>query len=91
MTWTIVDSKGALSGNFVTKGLSLAGDIRGTRSGDTLEFIVSFRFPDKNCGGTLQSKGEVANGGKFIEGTLLVKSNCSDHDEPGTWIMRPGK
>jgi quinoprotein glucose dehydrogenase len=91
VTWTIMETKGELSGNFVTRGISLAGDIQGRRNGDVLEFTVTFRFPDKNCGGTLQSKGEVANGGEFIEGTLLVKSNCSDHDEPGTWIMRPVK
>ncbi len=72
-----------------TRDSKVTGDLRGTRSADTLSFVVTFRFPEKNCGGTLESKGEVSNGGRFIEGVLTVKSNCSDRDEPGTWIMRP--
>lgn len=67
----------------------IVGELKGTRQGDALNFIVTFRFAEKNCGGTLESKGEISNGGKLIEGLFTVKSNCSDRDEPGAWIMRP--
>lgn len=89
VTWTITEKSGVLSGNFVTKRSTLAGDLHGSRSGENLQFVVDFKFPEKNCGGKLESQGGVADGGKFIEGTLVVKSNCSDRDEHGTWIMTP--
>jgi quinoprotein glucose dehydrogenase len=89
VAWRIVETNGALSGALTAKGVGLTGDIHGSRSGDTLEFVVDFKFAEKNCGGKLESRGSVANRGKLIEGTLVVKSNCSDHDEPGSWVMRP--
>jgi hypothetical protein len=88
-TWRLVETNGVLTGTMAAMDAKITGELKGTRQGDTLNFIVTFRFPEKNCGGTFESKGEVSNGGKFIEGLLTVKSNCSDRDEPGTWIMRP--
>jgi len=90
-TWRLTETNGMLTGTMSAMGSKITGELKGTRQGDTLNFIVTFRFPEKKCGGTLESKGEVSNGGKFIEGLLTVKSNCSDRDEPGAWIMRPKK
>ena len=90
-TWRLVETNGALTGTMSAFDSKIVGELKGTRQGDALNFIVTFRFAEKSCGGTLESKGEVSNGGKFIEGLLTVKSNCSDRDEPGTWIMRPKK
>jgi quinoprotein glucose dehydrogenase len=89
VTWNLSDENGVLAGTLAAKGVNLKGAIHGSRTGDTVEFVVDFTFAEKNCGGKLESKGSVANGGDFIEGTLIVKSSCSDHDEAGTWIMRP--
>jgi hypothetical protein len=86
--WTIVESNGELTGTMKVNKSTLAGTLHGSRKGDELEFVVDFTFPEKNCGGKLESKGSAANNARFFEGTLVVKSNCSDHDEPGTWIMR---
>jgi glucose dehydrogenase len=88
VAWTIVEKNGELTGTMKVTGSSLAGTIHGSRNGDALEFVVDFTFPEKNCGGKLESKGSAANNASFFEGTLVVKSNCSDHDEPGAWIMR---
>lgn len=88
VAWTIVEKNGELTGTMKVTGSTLAGTIHGSRKGDALEFVVDFTFAEKNCGGKLESKGSAANNASFFEGTLVVKSNCSDHDEPGTWIMR---
>ena len=88
VAWTIVENNGELTGTMKVTGSTLAGTIHGSRKDDALEFVVDFTFPEKNCGGKLESKGSAANNARFFEGTLVVKSNCSDHDEVGTWIMR---
>jgi quinoprotein glucose dehydrogenase len=88
VAWTIVEKNDELTGTMKVPGSTLAGTIHGSRKGDALEFVVDFTFAEKNCSGKLESKGSAANNARFFEGTLLVKSNCSDHDEPGTWIMR---
>ncbi len=95
-TWTrtnwdlaIMDTLATLT--FATERLALDAHGTGRVAGDSLRLDVLWRYPEKNCGGTMRLTGRSANGGTAIIGDVDYIDGCN-HDErkAGTFAVYIG-
>jgi hypothetical protein len=74
---------------FTTTGLKIEGSGAGRVDGDSIVIDGKWTFPAKNCSGTIQLRGEVANEGRDLIGELDYFDGCSgQRTKPGTFALR---
>ena len=78
-----------VAGDLVISTPAITGTITGARTGDSLRLTMPFEYPAKQCSGTIDATGELANEGTLIVGELRVVSGCSAAPERGTFALRP--
>ncbi|HYK12032.1 MAG TPA: pyrroloquinoline quinone-dependent dehydrogenase [Gemmatimonadales bacterium] len=87
-TFSLSSAGDSLTGEAnVGKG-AITGPLSVHHLGTILTWRLVFTYPAKSCGGEITGGGMEANEGSLLVGTLTVHSNCSDHDEPGTFSFR---
>jgi quinoprotein glucose dehydrogenase len=67
----------------------IAGPIVLRRAGAGVSLRFAFAYPAKHCDGEMSGKGDEANGGALLVGTLEVRTRCGDrHELAGTFSFR---
>jgi quinoprotein glucose dehydrogenase len=90
-TLTLRAAGDSLAGEARADGGQITGTMSVRTSGTALTFAFPFTYPEKHCSGTITGKGEQANRGGLLVGTVEVHSSCNDHPETGTFSFRPVK
>jgi quinoprotein glucose dehydrogenase len=58
------------------------GTVAGRQVGDTLRLTIPFHSAEKRCDGTLALRGELANGGRLLDGWIMFSGPCSTGTPP---------
>ncbi len=78
----------SLTGEASADSGRISGTVSARATGTAVQFVFSFTYPEKHCGGTLTGEGAQANGGSLLDGNVTVVSSCSEHPEHGTFSFR---
>ncbi|OLB16822.1 MAG: hypothetical protein AUH07_00165 [Gemmatimonadetes bacterium 13_2_20CM_70_9] len=76
-TLTLRAEGDSLAGTIEFTVPAATGTVTGRQAGDTLWLTIPFHSPEKRCDGTLGLRGELANGGRLLDGWLLFTGPCS--------------
>ncbi|HZH42181.1 MAG TPA: pyrroloquinoline quinone-dependent dehydrogenase [Gemmatimonadales bacterium] len=88
MTFSLTSARDSLIGQADVGAGAITGPISVYHPGLMVSWRLTFTYPAKSCSGEITGQGSEANQGSLLVGTLTVHSNCSDHDEPGTFSFR---
>ena len=59
-----------------------SGTLSGHQAGDTVWLTGPFHSPERRCDGALALRGELANGGRLLDGWLMFTGPCSTGTPP---------
>jgi hypothetical protein len=81
-------TSGALEGTYeVTSPINMSGPVTGTIVADSVTFTLNYLNPMDGCGGVLDGKGTVAEGGASFSGSAQVNDSCGGY-LGGTFSLR---
>ncbi len=79
---------GTLEGTYeVTSPINMSGPVTGTIAADSVTFTLNYLNPMDGCGGVLDGKGTVAEGGASFSGSAQVNDSCGGY-LGGTFSLR---
>ena len=88
-TLRLRETRQGITGDLAISEPAITGTVTGTRSDTLVRLTIAFQYPAKQCSGTMQGTGELANDGQLLVGEMRVVSGCSQAPEQGTFAFRP--
>ena len=91
-TWSVRLAGRAASVEMETRNLRVTGTGKGSVEGGALVFDIAWRYPEKDCEGTIHLTGAPANGGAALIGEFTYVDGCDgDRQKSGTFALWRGK
>src|SRR6266480_508159 len=91
-TWNMRLSGLGATGEMETRKLHVTGTGKGHLNGDSLVLDIAWRYPEKNCEGTIHLTGAPANRGVALIGEFTYRDGCDgDRQKGGTFSLWSGK
>jgi quinoprotein glucose dehydrogenase len=86
VTFALTEEGAAITGAMDGTKPELHGDVRGTQIAGTLMLVIDFRYPERQCAGTIRVDAQFANAATLLTGPFTVESTCDAR--PGTGAIR---